>query len=259
MLKYALLALLILPIIGITEAKTVTFKEAYQDINLYGGESLTVINNDNFPHSITSYNQTYHSFDSGLIQPNGQTNFGFATDGDYAFYDSRNPSLNGTIHVRTTETPQAEITMSENNVKAGDTVNIYGNYYTANKDVVIDITNPDGTNLQTLTVKATGDGKLYIPVSTTRFSQNGVYTVTDVHTSQQTAFIVSGGVTPENPTVEAPPSDSGSSGGSSGSGISTINNTATNSTITPNKQAMIDYVKMQISILQEILKFLEAQ
>lgn len=261
MLKYALLALIILPMVGLAEAKTITFKEAYQDIYLYGGDRLTILNDDSVPHSITSYNQTYHSFDSELVQPNGQTSFGFATDGDFAFYDSRNPSLNGTIHVRTTETPQARLSVSETNVKAGDTYNIYGDDYPTGKDVYVDIIQPDGNILQTLNVKPTSDGKLYIPVTTQRTAENGVYTL-QTHTGESTALIITGGVTPDNPTEQAPPSTPVSSGGNTvgqNNNTTTGNQTTTNSTITiQNKQALIDYLKLQIQLLQQLLAMVEA-
>lgn len=258
MIKYALLALLVLPLMGLAEAKTATFTEIYKDVYLYGGEYLTIINDDVVPHSITSYNQTHRAFDSGLIQPNGQTNFGFQTDGDYAFYDTRNTSLNGTIHVRTTESPVANIALSASAITAGDTVNIYGEYYPANKDVIIRIDKPDGSELQTLTLRPTTDGKLYVPITTERTSQNGFYKVTEVHGGQVTGFVVSGGVTADNPLVESPPiTDGGSSGGSSSP---PINNTATNSTITTtDKEVMIAYIKMQIQILEKILAILESQ
>ncbi len=198
--------------IASAEAKTMAFTEVYTDVYLVQGDTLTVFNDDVVAHSITSVDRTAPwSFDSGEIagatpdRSGGTTSMGFAGIGDYAFFDSRNPSLTGVIHVVSTLPVEPTLSISQLQVEAGDSVLLSGKDLGSNSRIELEIISPDASVYQSITVTSTDEGTIQIPIQTSRTDKNGTYKIFTVgKTSLDTAFRINGGVSADNPLVETP-------------------------------------------------------
>lgn len=200
-------AVVIISTLANAEAKTVNTSELYTDIWLYGGESLLIFNDLGTPRTFTTSNSTLLSFDSGEISPKGSHHTGglFSKDGDYPFHDSLNPNNKGVIHVRINEKPLASLDAGIQH-EAGSLVTLRGSNFEPNARVELNVIRPNGDLYTFLTVFATESGDLSIPLQTQRTDQNGVYKVYIVGGDGKaiTSFVINGGVTPENPLVVAP-------------------------------------------------------
>lgn len=270
-MKYIIVVLTtlsLLTIIGSAEAKTVNFSDVYKDVYLYGSERLKVFNDLPGPHSITSTNRTGdNSFSTGTLYHGGLADMGFYTDGDYQFYDENNPSNTGTIHVITNGIAPAELKTTRDQVEAGDSFEIRGDYFKDNTVNII-ITKPDGTTYQDLTVSPTKEGVIDVPIQTSRNDENGVYTITiPGKPESQSGFVINGGVTADNPLVIAPVTNSTQNNstdntpaleqsGSSGGSISTKPNQSVSFTDT-EKLALINYFASEIKSMQERINTLQ--
>jgi len=73
------------------------------DINIKGGATLTITNNDSVAHSVTA---DKGEFDTGLIQPNQTVKLIIPeNDGKFGFYCTPHPYMRGTLNVTDSPDP----------------------------------------------------------------------------------------------------------------------------------------------------------
>lgn len=257
------IALAVISLVGIAEAKTVKISEAYQNgIWLYGNERLYIVNDDHLPHSITEQNKL---FDTTILWPNQLTDFEKLPDGDYVFYDSTDRSKNATLHVRSTEIAPPKLTVDRPAITAGNTILIKGTDF-GTVLTHLQVLLPDGSIMQDLQVTPTSEGMFETPFITQRTDANGVYKVVEVlDPSNFVYFVVSGGVTPDNPIEEAPvtpapeptaPIEDDTPAPTPQPTPSPTN--STNTTPDTTKQSLIAWLKQQIAYYEQLLAIVEA-
>ncbi len=258
-LAITLIALFVISTVGAAQAVTFKMSQMYgNEVTAYGGERIYIINDDHLPHTVTEQNNL---FDTTILYPGQLTDLELSQDGTYQFYDKTNTNRTGIIHIKSTEQGTTKVETWPASIQAGETVHIVGSYYQQKQQAYIQIKNPDGTTLESLQAFPTSDGRVEIPFTTTRTSQNGIYQVIDESKGLITSFVVSGGVTADNPTVPAPITNS-----TQPTNSTTPNNPGNSNTSNPlptiptntDKQTLITWLKQMIAYYQQLLAIVEA-
>lgn len=251
----ALIVLFAVTFAATASAYTAKLSEAYsQDIYLYGKEKLFLINDLGKPHTATNGDNV---FDTTILWPGQMTDVELYADGDYTFFDKTDKNNTGVIHVRNNETPVTRLGLINQNVKAGESTTLIGSHYPLTQ-ANISIVYPDGSS-DVLTLQPTSDGKIETPIQTVRTSQNGLYRINDFTNNLEVLFSVYGGVTEDNPLVEAPITNSTSDNSTNNAPQSEIDNSGIpNIPVKVDKAFLIKYIKAQIDFWTQMLAQIEA-
>jgi plastocyanin len=68
-------------------------------IEIKVGDTVTWINNDSSPHTVTSSSSNDSSFDSGVLRRGEAFSFTFDKEGEYSYFCALHPSMAGTVVV----------------------------------------------------------------------------------------------------------------------------------------------------------------
>jgi plastocyanin len=79
-----------------TEVKIDNFTFSPQQVTVKAGDTVTWVNHDDIPHTVTS---TTMAFRSKALDTDDKFSFTFATPGSYAYFCSLHPHMTGTIVV----------------------------------------------------------------------------------------------------------------------------------------------------------------